>query len=156
VLDAKAVVLTKTIAAFCGRVRDPHIRGASAVTTEEDEKAAWRRIRREESGVSSRAENLALESLAQRLRQDDWNIAAGWASYHWCNLATRLRDVHPRDQDRIDSEFLHYQATNRLLIEHPVEPPHRPAKDELDAERKRTYQQLAQQVAAQQKLEPTL
>lgn len=97
----------------------------------DEEQAAWRRIRREERGISTPEENQALDWLAKRLRCvnspapgqiSDWHLAASWESRHWPKLKTALQNIDPRDQTAIDRAFETYQRENGLLLDISPEP----------------------------------
>jgi hypothetical protein len=96
------------------------------MSTTDEEQRAWRRIRREERGISTPEENQALEWLATRLRRldvvlpgkiSDWDVAASWESRHWPKLKTALQPIDARDHAAIDRTFEQYQRDNGLLID---------------------------------------
>jgi hypothetical protein len=80
----------------------------------DDEQRAWKRIRREERGISTPEENRALDWLATRLRRldvvlpgrmSDWDTAASWESHHWPKLKAALLPFDARDHVLIDQTF---------------------------------------------------
>lgn len=101
------------------------------MSTADEEQRAWKRIRREERGISTPEENQALEWLATRLRRldvvlpgqiSDWDVAASWQSSHWPKLKKALGSIDVRDHAAIDRKFEEYQRQNGLLIDATPEP----------------------------------
>jgi hypothetical protein len=93
--------------------------------TDDEEQRAWKRVRREESGISRPEENQAFGMACNQTPQDDvplpgrmrdWHTAAAWESSHWPKLRKALQDIDARDHSAIDRTFEEYQRKNRLLM----------------------------------------